>query len=151
MKSQNSIRHIVLVDDDQDDCEIFGDALHEFDPALKLSCLTENERLLSFLDEKKPDLVFLDVNMPRRNGFDCLEEIRSQQRFAGIPVIMYSNTGRQSDIDLAYRQGANLFLRKPSSFRSLVESLQQIVAKEWSSPQTVTAQYFSNGRYHPLS
>lgn len=151
MKKTLHLQRIVLVDDDQDDCELFGDALHEFDRSLKLFCLTDNERLAAFLEENAPQLIFLDVNMPRKNGYECLSEIRSLPQFNEIPVVMYSNTGRAEDINRAYKDGANLFLRKPSTFRDLVNALRQVTAKDWISPERVTAQYFSNGRYHPFS
>ena len=150
MKSPNEISHILLVDDDRDDCELFGEALHEFAPHIKLSCLTDNSELLSFIDKINPELIFLDVNMPRKNGYECLDEIKQSQNCNSIPVIMYSITGRTEDVDNAYKIGAALFLRKPPSYSSLVESLKEIVQKEWSKPAVVTAQYFSNGRYYPF-
>lgn len=150
MKNHLQINHIFLVDDDHDDCELFGEALHEFAPGIKLSCLTNNEKLISSLQEANPQLIFLDVNMPKKNGYECLEEIKRTPGLAQIPVIMYSNTGRPADIDNAYRNGATLFLRKPASYKGLILSLKEIVEKEWSRPEHVTAQYFINGRYHPF-
>jgi CheY-like chemotaxis protein len=150
MNNQKSIRHIVLVDDDQDDCEMFGEALHEFDKGLTLSCLNDNEQLLSFLREKAPDMIFLDVNMPKKSGYDCLKEIRAEASLDGIPVVMYSNTGRPEDIQQAYLDGANLFLRKPITYRQLVEALKELVEKDWSFPSRITAAYFRNGRYFPV-
>lgn len=150
MKSPNQISHILLVDDDHDDCELFGEALHEFAPHIKLYCLTDNSQLLSYIDKVNPELIFLDVNMPRKNGYECLDEIKQSPNANSIPVIMYSNTGRKEDIDNAYKIGAALFLRKPPSYSSLVQSLKEIIQKEWSKPATVTAQYFANGRYYPF-
>jgi CheY-like chemotaxis protein len=145
LKSSSKLHHIALIDDDQDDCEIFGDALHEFDGQLKLSCLSENERLISFLEEKKPDLIFLDVNMPRKNGYECLREIRSTPTFQRTPVIMYSNTGRKEDVEKAYSIGANLFLRKPATFGGLVEALQRVVIQNWEKSPQVHEQFYANG------
>lgn len=150
MKNHNQINSILLVDDDQDDCELFGEALHEFAPNIKLSCLTNNDQLVAYIQNVNPQLIFLDVNMPRKNGYECLEEIRQLPAFGQIPVIMYSNTGRPQDIDSAYKNGATLFLRKPPTYSGLVTSLQEIIEKEWSKPAQVTAQYFLNGRYHPF-
>jgi len=151
MKYHDKIDHILLVDDDQDDCELFGEALHEFAPSIKLSCVTNNENLLFDLDRLQPQLVFMDVNMPKKNGYECLKEIRESANFASIPVIIYSNTGRPEDIDDAYKKGASLFLRKPSTYKALIQSLKEILAKEWTKPALVTAQYFLNGRYYPFS
>jgi DNA-binding NtrC family response regulator len=133
MKNHRSLHHIVLIDDDQDDCELFGDALNDFAPQIKLSCLNDNERLLHFLVDKHPDIIFLDVNMPKRNGFECLEEIRKVEKFKDTPVVMYSNTGRPEDMKRAYDIGASLFIRKPPTYTGLIDSLRNIVESEWSS------------------
>jgi CheY-like chemotaxis protein len=133
MKNHRSLQHIVLVDDDRDDCELFGDALGDFAPDIKLSCLSDNERLLDFLGDKQPDLIFLDVNMPKRNGFECLEEIRNVDEYRNIPVVMYSNTGRTEDMKAAYDKGASLFIRKPPTYSALIDSLRAVVEKDWGS------------------
>lgn len=148
MKNTYKISHILLVDDDHDDCELFGEALHELDAALKLSCLTENEELIVHIEKKAPDIIFLDINMPKKNGYECLQEIKEEKRFSNIPVVMYSNTNRPEDIDKAYKNGAVLFLRKPATYSRLVELIKGVINKEWSHPASITAQYFLNGKYH---
>ena len=151
MDNLTTINRILLVDDDTDDCELFGEALHDCETYLNLSCLSDNEQLLKAIERINPDLIFLDVNMPKRTGYECLQEILSHKNYASIPVIMYSNTGRNEDIENAYKLGATLFLRKPSTYSGLVDSLKKILNKEWTRPSTITAQYFLNGRYHPFS
>ena len=127
---KNHIQHILLVDDDQDDCELFGEALKDYDPLLKLSCLNNSEDLIPSLEDKNPDLVFLDVNMPRKNGFECLKEIRTNEKYDAIPIIMYSNTGRPEDINLAYNSGATVFIQKPSTYQGLVNALKDVLENE---------------------
>lgn len=119
--------HILLIDDDHDDCELFGEALHDIDPQLTLSCLNNSEEVLRTLDEVDPDLIFLDVNMPRKNGYECLKEIKSHQKHLHVPVIMYSNTGRSSDINEAYKNGAVIFIQKPVTYQALVDTLANIL------------------------
>jgi CheY-like chemotaxis protein len=150
MNNPTKINRILLVDDDQDDCELFGEAVNEFAENIHLICLNKSEEILHYASEKDPDLIFMDVNMPRKNGYQCLEDLKSDPDHGHIPVIMYSNTGRPEDIHNAYEKGAVLFLRKPSTYKGLVEALQNIICREWSSPADITAQYYQNGRYQPF-
>src|SRR3569833_1802381 len=103
MKNPNQISHILLVDDDHDDCELFGEALHEFAPHIKLSCLTDNSQLLSCIGKINPEQIFLDVNMPRKNKKKKKKKKKQKQNKKSIPVIMYSNTGLTEDVDNAYK------------------------------------------------
>jgi DNA-binding NtrC family response regulator len=129
---KNQVQHILLIDDDHDDCELFGEALHDYDPSLKLSCLNNSEDVIRSLDEKMPDMVFLDVNMPRKNGYECLKEIRQHDKYTDIPIIMYSNTGRAEDISNAYKTGASIFIQKPSTYQGLVNTLKDVLQKDWA-------------------
>jgi DNA-binding NtrC family response regulator len=125
--NNHRFHHILLIDDDHDDCELFGEALHDIDPGISLSCLNNSENVIHSLDEINPELIFLDVNMPRKNGYECLKEIKSHQKHLNIPVIMYSNTGRPDDINEAYRNGAAIFIQKPVTYQALVDTLSHIL------------------------
>src|SRR5256885_702466 len=96
---------IVLVDDDSDDCELFQDALKESSVSAILKMLCEGEDLmteLAALAEPLPDVIFLDVNMPKKNGREVLDEIRSNPKFKNVLVIMFSTSLYKEDIDYAY-------------------------------------------------
>jgi PleD family two-component response regulator len=142
MKSLRTIHHILLVDDDRDDCELFEEALHDFASHIKFSCLTNPLTLLSTVEELQPDLIFLDVNMPKKNGFECLDEIKRSEKLARIPIIMYSNTGRPEDVDAAYRKGVALFLKKPPTYTGLIGSLKEVIEKEWNKFGSVCQPHF---------
>src|SRR5688572_8199538 len=94
----------LLADDDRDDASLFCEALSGIDPLLK--CYTvENGRLVfDFLScgADKPDVIFLDINMPIMNGWDCLKKLRADPDFKNIPVIVYSTSVARKDIDMAY-------------------------------------------------
>ena len=139
MKNLDNIL-VVLVDDDADDREFFADALAEVSAETQLS-LFENGIL--FLDDLKkatavvPAIIFLDINMPICNGFEILYKIRCSEIWKGLCVIMYSTSNSRKDIDKAFRLGANAFVQKPSSHRSLLQILSRTLRTDWKNPLQV--------------
>ena len=123
-------KKILLIDDDADDRALFSEALHEVAP--EIVCVTESDprngmKELFAPGNELPDVIFLDINMPRLSGWDCLEKIKSDDSTREIPVIMFSTSSHQKDIEKACRYGAACLLTKPSDFAELTESLQTIV------------------------
>lgn len=124
----------LIADDDMDDASLFCEAIHEIAPMM--ICLkAENGRdvlaLLSQEDHPKPDFIFLDINMPTMNGWECLRRLKGDLSFRGIPIIIYSTSSAKRDVDLAYELGALLYLTKPEDFRELRKILEIIA----SNPQ----------------
>jgi CheY-like chemotaxis protein len=120
----------LLIDDDEDDRILFCDALNDIDP--EIPCDTEgNGRLaikkLESGELARPDIIFLDVNLPVVNGWDVLRKLKQHDEYQSIPVIMYSTSGHESDIEKAHRYGALSYVRKPFDFRELRETLRTIV------------------------
>lgn len=114
--------NIILTDDDVDDCMLFSDALIELFFNTSLLVLNNGEELMQSLNNeslKLPDLIFLDLNMRRKNGFDCLSEIRSNEKLTKIPVIIYSTSGFPGTVKQLYKNGANYYIQKPNHFRDL--------------------------------
>ena len=73
----------------------------------------------------KPDIIFLDMNMPVKNGLECLEEIRGTAGYEQVPIVILSTSVAQYLWESAYRNGANLYIPKPTSFNGLIEILQK--------------------------
>ena len=120
---------LLLADDDQDDCLCFEDALSELSVQAELTTINNGEALLSLLSTKDelPDALFLDLNMPRKNGADCLAEIRKSEKFKDLPVIIYS-TSYQPEIAMQlFEQGANYYIRKPKVFASLKKVIHRAI------------------------
>ncbi|MDB5255361.1 MAG: response regulator receiver protein [Chitinophagaceae bacterium] len=127
---------VFLADDDADDRAMFEEVIHEVDPTIQLTCAEDGKILLTMLQSGKyplPQLLFLDLNMPNKNGKECLEEIRNSDRLKDIPVIIYSTSSSPKDIDDAFEKGANLYVRKPSSFQELRFIARAVLAMEWSN------------------
>ena len=120
--------HILLADDDPDDIEIFQEALMEVAPHIKISSVNDGETLMLFLKKQKPNLLFLDLNMPCKNGLECLDEIRAVKSYNYLPVIIYSTTVNAAQVDASYLKGASLYLQKPSHFDGIKKSIARILS-----------------------
>ena len=129
-------RSIFLADDDEDDCILFEDALREVCSQTELTTANDGDELITLMKTNvppPPDVIFLDLNMPRRNGFECLELIRKTKQWKDIPVVIFSTTGQEEMIKKVYEQGANYFIRKPGSFPKLKQAIRQILEVDWST------------------
>ena len=113
--------NIFLADDDEEDRLFFAEALKEIPLSIETSAFADGVGLMGNLysDEKLPDIIFLDLNMPMMNGFECLSDIRDDEKFKNIPVIIYSTSYLKKEIEQLRRMGATGYLRKPSSFNQL--------------------------------
>jgi CheY-like chemotaxis protein len=120
----------LLIDDDADDSELFREALEETDATIALHCAVNGEEALKRLKEiPKPSLVFLDINMPRMNGWECLKRMKHTPEYEDIPVIMYSTSSNQREVDIAADLGALSFFTKPHSYRDLKKMMTNVVEK----------------------
>ncbi|GGM97788.1 two-component system response regulator [Dyadobacter beijingensis] len=116
---------ILLADDDNDDTFLFQEALEQVPIATDLSVAENGMELMQMLRNStgKPDIIFLDMNMPVKNGLECLAEIRATPGHEAIPIVILSTSVAQYLWESAYRCGANLYIQKPTSFNGLVEIL----------------------------
>src|ERR1700755_1256162 len=95
------IGSIILAEDDVDDQNIFQLALREVDENIELDFASNGNELISLLQEKHPDLVFLDLEMPYKNGLQCLVDIRRNTAIESLPVVVFSSTTKPSNIQTA--------------------------------------------------
>jgi CheY-like chemotaxis protein len=153
MEFQNTIfENIWLADDDIDDCEVFEDAIRQILPLVNLTILSNGEELLEKLySAKMPDLLFLDINMPCKDGLDCLKEIRGKQEFQKLPIVMFTSSNQPKHIDASYGYGANLYYTKPSSFQQLIAGLSGLLQMNWSDPYTITSSHYINNKFIPYT
>jgi CheY-like chemotaxis protein len=120
------LKHIVLADDDREDLELFQDALKNNCPQVKVTTAEDGGELLSVLNDiSLPDVIVLDLNMPRVNGKDCLKAIRKNNKFQQVPVIVYSTSSAKKDREECLSFGANYYVTKPGS----VEAISILVKK----------------------
>lgn len=112
---------IYLADDDFEDRELFSDALTELPLIITLKTFQNGVELMAdlFSDETLPEAIFLDLKMPMMDGFECLSDIKSESKFTGIDVIIYSSLMNDWEVEKLEKMGANSYLQKPSSFNQL--------------------------------
>ena len=125
-------QRILLVDDDEDDQLLFLDAIREIDKSIQCSVANDGLDAILFLQTKSPlpDLVFLDLNMPKMNGYQCLAQIKKEPRFKEIPVVIYTTSKIESDRERTLKMGARYFLTKPSDFSELIRELSRLLKRE---------------------
>src|SRR5688500_7807458 len=107
--------HVLLADDDSDDRYFFEKVLTELPIATHLITVEDGEELVAYLSEnsgKLPDVLFLDLNMPRKNGLECLSEIKQNEKLKRLPVIIYSTSMNENVADILYNNGAYYYVRK---------------------------------------
>lgn len=127
-------KYIFLVDDDEDDCLLFEDALREISDTTELRTANDGVELMDILENKippTPDVIFLDLNMPKKNGFECLTQIRKDKKLKDIPVVIFSTSGEEETINRLYEEGANCYVKKPGSFPKLKMAIQHILSTDW--------------------
>lgn len=125
------LKHIFLVDDDEDDQLFFLEALQEVDNSIKFTYAENGKKALSKLSElvQLPDIIFMDINMPELNGFECLKELKKCARLRTVPVVMLSTSVSLHDMNQSKELGAEMFYTKPSSYSKLRDLLQKIISQ----------------------
>lgn len=122
---------ILLADDDDDDCIFFEEALEESSCSTALSIVNDGVELMHFLEENSkeafPDILFLDLNMPRKNGIECLTEINKSEKFKDIAVIIFTTSFDSIIIDELYDKGAIHYIRKPGDFNKLRKVIENAI------------------------
>lgn len=122
-------KRILLVDDDMDDSELFLEAMGEIDSSITCYNACDGEQALEKLQQiQPPDMIFLDINMPRMDGWQCLSILKSNPVYSNIPVIMYSTSSHQREVNRALELGAKGFFAKPESYKELIVTLKTVVA-----------------------
>jgi CheY-like chemotaxis protein len=122
--------HIVIADDDESDCMNFRDALGELRIKTVVHTLNDGVELMEYLDDimtPLPELLFLDINMPRKNGLECLKEIRNSEKLRLIAIAIYSTSASEKDIEETFLNGANVYIKKPNDFINLKKALGKII------------------------
>jgi CheY-like chemotaxis protein len=125
----NKNKAFFIVDDDVDDIQLFVEAVNEIDS--NMGCFTANngEDALAKLEklETLPDIIFLDLNMPKLNGKQCLAQLKSNPRLKDIPVVIYSTSSSEADMEETKKLGASYYLTKPDTFVELCMQLTRLI------------------------
>ncbi len=126
---------IFYADDDPDDLNFFRDVAGSIDRPIELSTHDEGDELLKALRTSDPDheIVFLDLNMRGKDGFDILREIRETAGMEMVPVVILSTTSDAKSVNRCLKYGANFYLQKPTSFAALKKSIEDAISIDYST------------------
>lgn len=128
------IMNIILADDDADDRTLFKEAIGEIAIQTKLSLFKDGKDLMDHLLQPGtllPEIVFLDLNMPIKNGMQCLKAIRKNERLKNLCVAIYSTSSSEADIENTFVNGANIYINKPNSFTALKKAIEKVLKLNW--------------------
>jgi CheY-like chemotaxis protein len=132
--------NVVLADDDEDDRLFFSEAFDELKINTKVSTFNDGVFLMDYFNSKDtilPEVLFLDLNMPRKSGLECLKELRANEKFKDVAIAIYSTSSSEEDVENTFVLGANIYIKKPNDFNSLKKVLSDVVTLNW--------QYHTNG------
>lgn len=126
---------VMIVDDDADDRELFCEALHEVDTSVQCIACSSGTEALNMLKggpQLVPDYIFLDLNMPRMNGWQCLHELKRMDGFKDVAVVIYTTSKIPEDTRNSKNRGALHFITKPNSFSDLRLMIRTVLSNKMS-------------------
>ncbi len=127
---------VYLADDDEDDCMLFQEALGEVNSKIDLTVSRDGEELMKTFEEKvppPPQVLFLDLNMPRKSGLECLKEMKQNEKLKNIPVVVFSTSADAEYIEKTFHGGANYYARKPGTFILLKKLIERVMSIDWAN------------------
>ena len=127
----NNPLSLLLADDDNDDCLLFEEALLELPILTHLSVVNDGEELMQYLNKNIADLpyiLFLDLNIPRKNGMECLKEIKGNPLLRELHVVIFSTAAELDLVNSLYKNGAQHYIRKPSEFTQLKKVMEHALS-----------------------
>lgn len=123
---------ILLADDDEADRLLFEEAFDELKASTSVMTVADGVELMEFLKrtalENLPHILFLDINMPKKNGMECLKEIRGNKKFKEVSVAIYSTSSSENDMEESFLNGANVYIHKPNDFQKLKKILEKSIS-----------------------
>ena len=127
----NHPKRVMLIDDDPDDQLFFRDAIQIVQPGLQCEVTSSCREAFRKLElPPPPEYIFMDLNMPLMNGFECLVYLKNQENYKDIPVVIFTTSKNLNDIAKTQQLGARWFLTKPDDFKVLCKKLSKILQKD---------------------
>ena len=126
--------NILLADDDEDDRLFFKEAIEELKMKTVVTTVNDGMQLMDHLNKhenKLPHIIFLDLNMPKKGGIECLKEIRSCAKLNELSIAIYSTSASEEDIEETFVKGANVYIKKPNDFGELKRILKEVISINW--------------------
>ena len=131
---QNQQIFVLLADDDEDDRLIFTEAFEAIKMKTIVKTVNDGMELIEYLTDNRnplPHILFLDLNIPRKSGLECLMEIKRIDYLKEVAIAIYSTSASEQDIEETFVKGANVYIKKPSDFTALKNLLEEVIKMNW--------------------
>lgn len=127
------IKNVLLAEDDEEDVHLFNMVLSELNKSIIVTVAADGILLMALLKQAilLPEMIFLDLNMPHKNGFECLREIKGNEKWNGIKIVILSTSSQPQQIENAYKGGADLYLAKPVSYTQFKSMMEKCLSLNW--------------------
>jgi len=131
------IKNVLLAEDDEEDVLLFETVLSELNQDIHVDVATDGNELMKILKQASslPEMIFLDLNMPHKNGFECLSEIKGNEKWNSIKIVILSTSSQPQQIETAYKGGADLYLAKPVSYSHFKSMIEKCISLDWEGIQ----------------
>ena len=127
MQPIRALSRIYLIEDDIDDCEIFIQAVGEVSSSIHVSCSNDCINVMNKIEEFNPELIFIDLHLPKKPGLECIKEIAETAALKHVPIILFTSWNNPADINLAISLGAKLYFQKPANYTDLVKHVREVL------------------------
>lgn len=124
---------VLLAEDDPGDVLMITDAFAQSEASVQLHVVSDGEQVIDYVygngpAAPRPALILLDLNMPRRTGFEVLAALKADAGFLSIPIVVLTTSSAEEDIERCYALHANAFITKPGDYAGLAEAIRQLTA-----------------------
>jgi len=134
MVTDRGTTNVLFVDDDADEFYLFNEAIEQSLQQVKMDRAKDGNDLLEILGKGDyPDVIFMDLNMPYKDGLETLIELKSHSLYSKIPVIIFSTSNNNRQIDNCFKQGANMYVVKPETFDEITSMVNKVFALDWKT------------------
>jgi len=126
---------VILADDDKEDQELFEQALEKAGEDTELTTVDNGQELVANLKDpqiENPDIIFMDINMPVKDGKQALNEIKNDKDLKDIPTVILSTSGNPKEVKETFEAGASLYITKPHSFKNFILLLRKVFSFHWA-------------------
>ena len=128
---------ILYAEDDSDDADLFRKALNEIEVSTELTRVKDGEELMELMKHTLAhDILFLDINIPLKNGYQCVTEIRADERFKYLPIIIFTTTTAQGIVKWLFDLEADLLIKKPNDFQLWKRSIEKALSIDYKVHRT---------------
>ena len=141
----NTTTQLFYIDDDQDDLEFFKDATDELGESVALFSLPEELIKKLHNPPPSPSVIFMDLNMPVKTGYDILQHIRDSAAFKDLPLVIYSTSNNTSTFKKCRDMGASLYITKPTSIGALKKAIQYVIDIDWENFEATEHNFIYRG------